>query len=110
LTGKSHASKESLNLGYTLCRIRWLRRHDDIAATIRLMLAAPLRAQQRKDADEWWREHRGGLPPSHEPVVATVPALEFVKLLKADVVPTDRTQRCRTTSKWSWICARAAPC
>ncbi len=29
-----------------------------------------------------------GLPPSPEPVVATVPALEFVKLLEADVVPT----------------------
>jgi hypothetical protein len=29
-----------------------------------------------------------GLPPSNNPVVATVPALEFVKLLEADVVPT----------------------
>ena len=29
-----------------------------------------------------------GLPPSDEPVVATVPALEFVRLLEADVVPT----------------------
>ena len=29
-----------------------------------------------------------GLPPSNEPIVATVPALEFVKLLEADVVPT----------------------
>ncbi len=29
-----------------------------------------------------------GLPPSPDPVVATVPALEFVKLLEADVVPT----------------------
>jgi hypothetical protein len=29
-----------------------------------------------------------GLPPSSDPVVATVPALEFVKLLEADVVPT----------------------
>ena len=28
-----------------------------------------------------------GLPPSREPVVATVPALEFVKLLEAGVVP-----------------------
>jgi uncharacterized protein YbjQ (UPF0145 family) len=28
------------------------------------------------------------LPPSDDPVVATVPALEFVKLLEADVVPT----------------------
>ena len=29
-----------------------------------------------------------GLPPSVEPIVATVPALEFVKLLDADIVPT----------------------
>jgi hypothetical protein len=29
-----------------------------------------------------------GLPPSPDPIVATVPALEFVKLLEADVVPT----------------------
>jgi hypothetical protein len=29
-----------------------------------------------------------GLAPSPEPIVATVPALEFVKLLEADVVPT----------------------
>ncbi|MEP6938261.1 MAG: heavy metal-binding domain-containing protein [Rudaea sp.] len=29
-----------------------------------------------------------GLPPSAEPIVATVPALEFVRLLEADVVPT----------------------
>jgi uncharacterized protein YbjQ (UPF0145 family) len=29
-----------------------------------------------------------GLPPSRDPVIATVPALEFVKLLEADVVPT----------------------
>jgi hypothetical protein len=29
-----------------------------------------------------------GLPRSDEPIVATVPALEFVKLLEADVVPT----------------------
>jgi hypothetical protein len=32
--------------------------------------------------------HVEGLPPSPDPVVATVPALEFVKLLEADVVPT----------------------
>ena len=29
-----------------------------------------------------------GLPPSQYPIVATVPALEFVKLLEADVIPT----------------------
>jgi uncharacterized protein YbjQ (UPF0145 family) len=29
-----------------------------------------------------------GIPASEEPIVATVPALEFVKLLEADIVPT----------------------
>lgn len=29
-----------------------------------------------------------GLPPGQDPIVATVPALEFVKLLDADIVPT----------------------
>ncbi|OYV24540.1 MAG: hypothetical protein B7W99_01815 [Rhodospirillales bacterium 20-58-10] len=32
--------------------------------------------------------HVEGLPPSPDPIVATIPALEFVKLLEADVVPT----------------------
>ena len=32
--------------------------------------------------------HVDGLEPSNDPIVATVPALEFVKLLEADVVPT----------------------
>ncbi|HEX9468973.1 MAG TPA: heavy metal-binding domain-containing protein [Bradyrhizobium sp.] len=32
--------------------------------------------------------HVEGLPPSDAPIIATVPALEFVKLLEADVVPT----------------------
>lgn len=32
--------------------------------------------------------HVDGLEPSRDPIVATVPALEFVKLIEADVVPT----------------------
>ena len=32
--------------------------------------------------------HVDGLKPSDDPIVATVPSLEFVKLLEADVVPT----------------------
>ena len=32
--------------------------------------------------------HVAGLAPSNDPIVASVPALEFVKLLEADVVPT----------------------
>lgn len=40
-----------------------------------------------------------GLPPSPEPVVATVPALEFVKLLEADVVPTGLA----VGAKYEWL-------
>jgi hypothetical protein len=40
-----------------------------------------------------------GLPPSQEPVVATVPALEFVKLLEADVVPTGIA----VGAKYDWL-------
>jgi len=37
----------------------------------------------------WWAlPFTWRLPPSNEPIVATVAALEFVKLLEADVVPT----------------------
>jgi soluble lytic murein transglycosylase len=46
------------DLGYTLCRIRWLRRHDDVAAATKLMLAVPRPDQQLQDTDEWWRERR----------------------------------------------------
>ncbi len=40
-----------------------------------------------------------GLPASHEPLVATVPALEFVKLLEADVVPTGIA----IGAKYNWL-------
>ena len=40
-----------------------------------------------------------GLPPSDDPVVATVPALEFVKLLEADVVPTGIA----IGAKYNWL-------
>jgi soluble lytic murein transglycosylase len=52
------AGEARQDLGYTLCRIRWLRRHDDVVGATKLMLAAPRGAQQRQDADEWWRERR----------------------------------------------------
>jgi soluble lytic murein transglycosylase len=52
------AGEARQDLGYTLCRIRWLRRHDDVAVATKQMLAAPRGAQQRQDADEWWRERR----------------------------------------------------
>ena len=40
-----------------------------------------------------------GLPPSREPVVATVPALEFVKLLEAGVVPSGLA----VGAKYHWL-------
>jgi soluble lytic murein transglycosylase len=52
------SSEARQDIGYTLCQIRWLRRHDDVAGAAKLMLAAPRRAQQPQDADEWWRERR----------------------------------------------------
>jgi soluble lytic murein transglycosylase len=46
------------DLGYTLCRIHWMVRHDQIADATRLMLAAPAETMPLQDTDEWWRERR----------------------------------------------------
>src|SRR5579859_7278299 len=46
------------DLGYTLCRIRWMVRHDQIDDATRLMLAASPRTMAFQDTDEWWRERR----------------------------------------------------
>lgn len=46
------------DLGYTLCRIRWMARHDRIEDATRLMLAAPRETMPLQDTDEWWRERR----------------------------------------------------
>jgi soluble lytic murein transglycosylase len=46
------------DLGYTLCRIRWMVRHDRIEDAIRLILAAPPETMALQDTDEWWRERR----------------------------------------------------
>ncbi len=61
------------DLGYALCRLHWLLRHDspgsnvsgrivtpkaDIAAAVKLVLAASPEDLQRQDTDEWWRERR----------------------------------------------------
>jgi soluble lytic murein transglycosylase len=46
------------DLGYTLCRIHWMVRHDQIADAARLMLAAPAETIALQDTDEWWRERR----------------------------------------------------
>ena len=46
------------DLGYALCRLHWLLRHDDVAAAAKLVLAASREDLQRQDTDEWWRERR----------------------------------------------------
>jgi soluble lytic murein transglycosylase len=46
------------DLGYTLCRIRWMARHDRIEDATRLMLAAAPETMALQDTDEWWRERR----------------------------------------------------
>jgi soluble lytic murein transglycosylase len=61
------------DLGYALCRVHWLLRNEtpgsnihgrivtpeeDIAAAVKLTLAAPQDDLQRQDTDEWWRERR----------------------------------------------------
>src|SRR5207302_8426213 len=46
------------DLGYALCRIRWMMRHDRIAEAARLMLAAPPETMPLQETDEWWRERR----------------------------------------------------
>jgi soluble lytic murein transglycosylase len=46
------------DLGYTLCRIHWMMRHDRIEDATRLMLAAAPETMALQDTDEWWRERR----------------------------------------------------
>jgi soluble lytic murein transglycosylase len=61
------------DLGYALCRLHWLLRNDtpgsnlhgrivtpkeDIAAAVKLTLAASQEDLQRQDTDQWWRERR----------------------------------------------------
>ena len=46
------------DLGYVLCRIRWMVRHDRIDDATRLMLAAASETMALQDTDEWWRERR----------------------------------------------------
>ena len=46
------------DLGYALCRIHWMTRHDRFADATRLMLAARSETMPLQDTDEWWRERR----------------------------------------------------
>jgi soluble lytic murein transglycosylase len=46
------------DLGFALCRIQWLMRHDRIADATRVMLAARPETMAFQDTDEWWRTRR----------------------------------------------------
>jgi soluble lytic murein transglycosylase len=46
------------DLGYTLCRIQWLMRHDRFADATRLMQTASPETMAFQDTDEWWRNRR----------------------------------------------------
>ncbi len=47
------------DLGYTLCSMRWMVRHDRIDDATRLVLSASSERMALQDTDEWWRERRG---------------------------------------------------
>ena len=52
------ATEARQDLGYTLCRIHWMLRHDRIDEATRLTLAATPQTMALQDTDEWWRERR----------------------------------------------------
>jgi soluble lytic murein transglycosylase len=52
------ATEARSDLGYTLCRIRWMVHHDRLEDATRLMLAAAPETMTLQDTDEWWRERR----------------------------------------------------
>ena len=51
-------TKARQDLGYTLCRIQWLMRHDRVADATRLMLTASPETMALQDTNEWWRKRR----------------------------------------------------
>ncbi|WP_298256845.1 lytic transglycosylase domain-containing protein [Bradyrhizobium sp.] len=52
------ATEARSDLGYKLCRIRWMTHHDRIEDATRLMLTAQPATMALQDTDEWWRERR----------------------------------------------------
>ena len=67
------SAEARMDLGYMLCRLHWSMRNDapgsnlhgrivtpkeDLAAAVKLVLAASPEDLQRQDTDEWWRERR----------------------------------------------------
>jgi soluble lytic murein transglycosylase len=54
----SIATDARKDLGYALCRIRWMLRHDRFEEATRLALAAAPETMAFQETDEWWRERR----------------------------------------------------
>jgi soluble lytic murein transglycosylase len=52
------ATEARKDLGYTLCRIRWMVRKDRLDEAARLTLAAATETMALQDTNEWWRERR----------------------------------------------------
>ena len=46
------------DMGFALCRLHWLVRHNEFATAAALVLAASPEDLRRQDTDEWWRERR----------------------------------------------------
>jgi oxalate decarboxylase/phosphoglucose isomerase-like protein (cupin superfamily) len=51
-------TKARQDLGYVLCRVQWLMRHDRVADATQLMLAASPETMALQDTNEWWRKRR----------------------------------------------------
>ena len=51
-------SEARRDMGFTLCRLHWLVRRNELAAAASLVLAASAEDLRRQDTDEWWRERR----------------------------------------------------
>ncbi len=51
-------SEARRDMGFALCRLHWLVRHNEFAAAAMLVLAASPEDLRRQDTDEWWRERR----------------------------------------------------
>jgi soluble lytic murein transglycosylase len=51
-------TKARQDLGYVLCRVQWLMRHDRVADATQLILAASPETMALQDTNEWWRKRR----------------------------------------------------
>jgi soluble lytic murein transglycosylase len=54
----SVATDARQDLGYVLCRARWMMHQNKFAEANRLILAAPAATMALQDTDEWWRVRR----------------------------------------------------